>query len=393
MLRLLALLPLVLLTPFAGAQEKESKESLNQKAIDQLKAGKYEEGAALLLRIFELPGLAKDPDTAYNLACAYSLKGEVDQGFEWLEKAVDWGWGEGVGQLVGGTKQIPHAEMTRSDPDLAILRKDPRFEPLMERMAKAAEKREARMKKGEAYAATAAIHIPEKVKGMAEMPVLIVLHDAGSTKDAVVAGRWKEIADELGFALLAPSGKVLVGDEPEKGMTWFEDLAGYKAKYSTFEKPVTDAFTAFKKEHPIDKSRVVIAGEGLGALVALNVAIGNPGLIKGAVALNGGLNADMMAAKAPSAGKMGLRARILFEEAALSKLMTETGKKEEDGAKLLDSWSKSLQTWGIAGEAKTIPADAAGTKDQIVEAIQAVLVRDPTAAKPEEPKEAGAPKK
>ena len=189
------------------------------------------------------------------------------------------------------------------------------------------------------------------------------------------------------FALIAPSGKILVGEEPEKGMTWFVSLANYKANYK-LEKPVTDALTAFKKEHPFDKARVVIAGEGIGALVALNAAVNNPGMIKGAVAVNGGPSAELMATKAPTAGKMGLRARILFDTAVLSKMMAEGGKKEEEGPKLLDSWSKLLQTWGIAGETKPFTGDEAATKALIIESIHAVLARDaaPPAAKAEAPK-------
>jgi len=385
MSRLLLLLAFVFLAPFAGAQEKESKDTLNRKAVEALQAKKFDEGIALLMKILETN--PNDKDTAYNLACAYSLKAEPDKAFEWLDKMVAWGWGVGTGRIVGIDTPMSHVEMLQKDPDFENLRKDPRWEKLLAGLAKADEERAARKKKGEEYAATAAIYVPEKAKGLAEMPVLVVLHDAGSTKDAVVAGRWKEIADELGFALIAPSGKILVGEEAEKGMTWIDDFEAYKLKYWTFEKPATDAISAFKKDHPLDKNRVVIAGEGVGALVALNTAIGNPGLIKGAVALNGGVNAELMAAKAPTAGKMGLRVRILFEGPALAKLMTDGDKKAEDGEKLVAAWSKSLQTWGIAGEVKMLPADAAGTKTQIVEAIRAVLERDAAAPKPEAPKE------
>lgn len=380
MLRLLATLVFVLAAPVAFAQEGETRESLNTKAIQALVAKKYDEGIALLDRVLVLA--PKDKGTAYNLACANSLKGDLDKAFEWIDKAAEWGWGEGDGTIYGleAKGKISEIEMLKQDADLENVRKDPRFEKAIEKMAKANEVREARRKAGEEYAATAAIHIPEKAKDLAEMPILVVLHDAGSTKDAVVAGRWKEIADELGFALIAPSGKLLVAEEPAKGMTWYDDFAAYKAKYWTFEKPVTDAIAAFKKEHPIDKSRVVIAGEGLGASVALNTAIGNPGMIKGAVALNEGVNPDVMAPKAPTAGKMGLRVRILVDPADLSKRMAATGKKEEDGAKAIEGWTKSLQTWGINGEVKTTTADASATKAMIVEAVGAVLAREPAAA-------------
>ncbi|MFN0009004.1 MAG: hypothetical protein ACKVXR_13970 [Planctomycetota bacterium] len=381
MLRLLLPLVLALAAPLGFAQQEETRESLNRKAIEALVAKKYDEGIALLDRILVLS--PKEKGTAYNLACAYSLKGELDKAFEWIDKAAEWGWGEGEGQIYGmdAKGRISEVEMLKQDPDLENVRKDPRFEKVIERLAKANQVREARKKAGEEYAATAAIHIPEKAKGLAEMPILVVLHDAGSTKDAVVAGRWKEIADELGFALIAPSGKLLVGEEPAKGMTWFDDQAAYKAKYWTFEKPILDAVSAFKKEHPIDKSRLVIAGEGLGGFVAVNAAIVNPGMIKGVVALGQGVNAELMAAKAPTAGKMGLRVRILADPADLSKRIVAEGGQAADAQKVIEGWTKSLQTWGIHGEVQTISADAAAAKAQIVEAIGAVLAREAAAAK------------
>ena len=385
----LALLVLAPSAPAARAQEGEDYAGLNRRAIEALQAGEHDEGAAILMRIFELPGYEKDAGTAYNLACAHALKADVEKGFEWLGKAVDWGWGSGSGTLVGAATQQSHVEMTRSDPDLENLRKDPRFEALIERMTKAAEMREAKRKKGEEYAKVPAFHVPDAVGGLAEMPVLVVIHDAGSTKDAVVAGRWRRIADELGFALIAPSGTVLAAEEPEQGMTWFDDAGEYTRRYWTFEKPVQDAVSAFRKEHPIDKSRVVIAGEGpVGGLVALNVAIGSPGLYKGAVALNGGLSAELMAQKAPTAGKMGLCVRILSDEAVARKLMAEAGREEAEADKLVKSWSQSLQTWGIAGEVTSFAKDASDPEQErklLVLAVKAVL--------PEKaPADAGAPK-
>jgi S-formylglutathione hydrolase FrmB len=360
-------------------------QKLNTQAIAALQAGKYDEGSALLLRILKIPGREKDMGTAYNLACAYSLKGDVDKGFEWLERSVDWGWGAGTGQLVGETKQKTNEVMTRTDPDLENLREDPRFEKVMERMSKAVELRESRRKQGEEYAATPAIYIPEKVQGLAEMPLLVVLHDAGSTKDLVVAGRWKQIADELGFALVAPSGKLLLGDEPAQGMTWFDDRAEYKSSYWKFEKPITDAYSAFKKEHPIDKDRVVIAGEGMGGLVALNTAIGSPSWFKGVVALNGSVDPELMGSKAPTAGKMGLRVKLLVELDETSKRLKAAGDASGNAAKAIEAWSRSLQTWGVTGEVKTVPADPdanpATMNRLLVESVKAVLQREPAPAK------------
>jgi hypothetical protein len=59
--------------------------------------------------------------------------------------------------------------------------------------------------------------------------------------------------------------------------------------------------------------------------------------------------------------------------------MAPAGGKEEDAAKAIEGWAKSLQTWGINGEVKTTTSDAAATKAMIVEAVGAVLARDAAA--------------
>lgn len=57
----------------------------------------------------------------YNLACAYALKNEKQQAIEYLEKAIDAGFGD--------------EKMLGSDPDLASIRGDKEFSKLMARFA------------------------------------------------------------------------------------------------------------------------------------------------------------------------------------------------------------------------------------------------------------------
>lgn len=53
----------------------------------------------------------------YNLACSWSLLGEVDKALAALRRAIDLGWGD--------------MDFARGDPDLENLRADPRFEELV----------------------------------------------------------------------------------------------------------------------------------------------------------------------------------------------------------------------------------------------------------------------
>jgi poly(3-hydroxybutyrate) depolymerase len=381
MLRLLALVSALLLALVSGpafAQETQDRDALNKRAIDALAAKKYDEGIAILTKV--LAQTPKDAATAYNLACAWSRKGDVEKGLEWLGTAVDWGWGRSVGTLVNSpTKVQSQAEMTRADPDFENLRKDPRFEKLLERMDKVGEAHKAALKKAEGYAATPAIYVPEKASALKEMPLLVVLHDAGSTKDEVVKGRWKAIADELGFALVAPSGTIPTGDEPANGMTWFESLDEYRARPFASEKPVNDAVSAFQKEHPLDKARVVIAGDGVGGVVALRIALASSGLYKAALTVNSLFVASLYAERAPSAAKTGLRVALLRDAGV------------EGARDMVAAQTKGLQTWGLAGEAKTFTPDAKdpGDAHALAEAIRALLSAPapvPAAAPAEAPK-------
>jgi Flp pilus assembly protein TadD len=56
---------------------------------------------------------AKTSTAMYNLACAYSLRGDTATGIEWLEKSVQQGFDS--------------TEKLDNDPDIARLRTDPRF--------------------------------------------------------------------------------------------------------------------------------------------------------------------------------------------------------------------------------------------------------------------------
>jgi Flp pilus assembly protein TadD len=80
--------------------------------------GRIDEALPAHLRATEFPQVAST--AAYNAACAYARKGDPDRAFEWLEKAIGFGFAQ--------------AEVAEIDPDLETLRADPRFEALVARL-------------------------------------------------------------------------------------------------------------------------------------------------------------------------------------------------------------------------------------------------------------------
>jgi tetratricopeptide (TPR) repeat protein len=88
------------------------------------KRGLYEKGLEVDLRLSRLrPG---DASVFYNVACSYSLLRQMDSALEALEKALALGYNE--------------FKFLMSDPDLENLRKDPRFNKLMEKYRKKKQK-------------------------------------------------------------------------------------------------------------------------------------------------------------------------------------------------------------------------------------------------------------
>ncbi len=79
------------------------------------KTGKYEKGLAIDLQLSQL--LPNDDLVWYNLGCSCALTRRFDEAFEALSKAIDLGYGD--------------YEWMKTDPDLANLTADPRFESLL----------------------------------------------------------------------------------------------------------------------------------------------------------------------------------------------------------------------------------------------------------------------
>ncbi len=117
--------------PASAATEEEQYRREFASGVQAIQAGKLAEGIASFEHCLVLR--PRDGLSAYNLACAHSLGGRIEQGIAWLERAAEWGHHD--------------VHLVASDPDLASLRPDARFATILTRMREAdqqAREREAR---------------------------------------------------------------------------------------------------------------------------------------------------------------------------------------------------------------------------------------------------------
>ena len=85
-----------------------------------LKGRDLEQAIRHLEKFVALDGGKPDLTVSYNLACCHALEGNKDASIDWLEKAVKSGYDEW--------------EEARADEDLELIKNDPRFEQLVDRM-------------------------------------------------------------------------------------------------------------------------------------------------------------------------------------------------------------------------------------------------------------------
>ena len=84
-------------------------------------------GAAAAILVLAASGVEVAFDTqdgafTYNLACAHSILGSVEEALVQLEKTLEF-----------GCSKVKAHYMTVTDPDLDLVRKDPRFKQLVKR--------------------------------------------------------------------------------------------------------------------------------------------------------------------------------------------------------------------------------------------------------------------
>lgn len=281
-----------------AGDKSEQVQELTQQLIAAAEAKEYDKALKIALKAQKIADVGL---TNYNVACMYSLTGNKDKAFEYLERAIKKG-------------DFPQSitDQMEGDSDLDNIRKDARYKKMLELAKGGKAKGGERRAGGEMQKAEFKwkVTLPKKHDAEKKTPLLVVLHGAGGNMNEAAA-TWKKAADKAGAILLTPQGTMKQGE----GFNWGQDM-------DTVEENVMMAIDKVAGEHKIDKSKIILAGFSQGAMATWSLALRNPDTFCGIIPVSGPCNA-----KSDSA----------FEDADLAKLKVYTILGGEDKADMLKS--------------------------------------------------------
>jgi tetratricopeptide (TPR) repeat protein len=235
-----------------------------------------------------------NPVCAYNIACAYTNAGEIDHGLDWLEVAVKLGAG----------RSPDLTTVIERDSDIAPLRAMPRGVALLQVLH------------ADAHVADPAplTFVPSTSSPEGGFPLVVLLREGAPTDTAWNA--WTTRARTMGFALLSPSAHWLVGQDERDGRVWVTTTSDFAKRPWAYEEPIVAALTTFSEKNRVDPAHVFVVGEGSGALVAFDLAARAPGLVRGALIVDGPVHAALSSESAATAAAAGSTVRVLVGTAA-----------------------------------------------------------------------------
>jgi serine/threonine protein kinase len=281
----------------------------------------------------ERPG---DETCMYNLACTLAQAGEVDAALGWLGRAAAHGFGADADRL----------ELVRRDADLEPLRSDPRFASLVAQLETSGAQLRERLREPALYEPPGLVADPPP-------PLLVVLHADGTSVEEVVRGDWARVADELGCLLLVPSAPRSLGPGDAPGFAWLDDLEDFAQQPWLLEAACAQAIEGFLATRTVDRRRVLVAGEGSGALVAFDLALRAPGLVRGVLLVQGPALVEVPAARVRTAAALGLRATGIYADGEPVPWTDPDLSAATYGDRLGD-W---LSAQGLGGEVETFPVE------------------------------------
>jgi phospholipase/carboxylesterase len=300
--------------------EREKVAKVEELTQELIKASDAKEHWKALSLALEARVLLDNALTNYNAACMYSILGKKDEAFCYLERAID------LGGLPNMAKQM------EGDSDFDNIRKDPRYAELLKRAGGGEAKpgKKPGKEEGQQVDAEWQVTAPKGLDKSKKAPLIVALHDRKGNMDATI-DRWKPVAAEVGAVLLTPQGTVRLGDDQ---YDWGSNL-------DSVEENVMDAIDEAMEDHQIDKKRVVVVGFGEGGSLAWSMALRNPDVFRGVVAL---------------AGKPADKWEDDVEEGALKNLRIYAlvGDDDEQLIKADKQAAKKLKEMGVQVEVRTI---------------------------------------
>lgn len=263
-----------------------------QKGITALQAGRAADAVLLFDECLTIiPGV---PVCSYNTACAQVSLADHDRALAALERACEDGLGFRPSDV----------ELLERDTDLDPLRELPRFRSLLQRVRERAE--EARVR-----ASRPLIYAPADLDPTVAHPALVVLHRHDAEPRAIVEGAWREVADRRGMILIAPAGPYPVTGGSDRALTWVEDLERFRRRPWHDERTIGDALREARGQHKIDPARVILAGIGLGGILAFDMALRAPDSFAGVLLVDATIDDALARDRAANLGRLGLRAALL----------------------------------------------------------------------------------
>jgi acetyl esterase/lipase len=134
------------------------------------------------------------------------------------------------------------------------------------------------------------------------------------------------------------------------------------ARTADYQKPVTAALDALRKQKKLSANRIWVAGEGQGATLALISALYNSALLKGAAVLDPDVVPAVTGFKVPTAKTNGLRLEARFD--------TNYWKARAG----VESPKKLVEGWAVSGSTLELPElkDAAARRAALLDALRAL---------------------
>lgn len=253
-----------------------SGENYVTRAYDAYMAGDYENSSRLYIAKLRD---GKNAILLYNLACNYSLMGEVELAVRCIEEAAETGFADSG--LV---------DIILDDPDLASLRGDPGFEAAA---AKIIANAEAQVDTGErvyfelSSLAPGAVILPDDYDPDRAYPVLVALHGAAHTPERVLELRGMCDGTDFIFVALRAQNPTLW--EGQIGYNWVfygvEDEDVLTRSSEMAEQYIRSAVDTVKQQYKTDG--VYIAGFSDGGAMAYITGIRNPGAFDGVIPIGG----------------------------------------------------------------------------------------------------------